>query len=104
MVHLFDFHPGPTSAGAQRPPHARDRDTVLIARSIAAVERTLLPPVTIAGQPAGMSIGSRMKFYDVPGVSIAAINDGMVEWARAYGVKDVSTRESVTTETLFQLS
>src|SRR4030095_10378344 len=40
--------------------------------------------------------------YKIPGVSVAVVNDFKVEWARAYGVKDVDTKEPVTTETLFQ--
>lgn len=65
------------------------------------VEEGLLPPVQIKGSP-GWSIRERMKHYKVPGVSIAVINDSKVEWAKAYGVKDIGTSEPVTTETLFQ--
>jgi CubicO group peptidase (beta-lactamase class C family) len=65
------------------------------------VEKGLLSPVLIKGDP-GRTIQERMKFYKVPGVSIAVINDYKVEWARSYGVKDVETNELVTTETLFQ--
>ena len=65
------------------------------------VEKELLSPVLIKGDP-GRTIQERMKFYKVPGVSIAVINDYKVEWARSYGVKDVETNELVTTETLFQ--
>ncbi|HEY9434306.1 MAG TPA: serine hydrolase [Blastocatellia bacterium] len=65
------------------------------------VEKGLLSPVLIKGDP-GRTIQERMKFYKVPGVSIAVINDYKVEWARSYGVKDVETNEPVTTETLFQ--
>lgn len=89
-------------SSAQLLPHVRDGDTDSIARSIAAIERMLLPPVTVAGQPAAMTLASRMAFYNVPGVSIAVINDGRLQWARAYGVKDMNTLEPVTTETLFQ--
>jgi len=65
------------------------------------VEKGLLSPVLIKGDP-GRTIQERMKFYKVPGVSIAVINNYKVEWARGYGVKDVETNEPVTTETLFQ--
>src|SRR5262245_3986325 len=43
-----------------------------------------------------------MKYYKVPGVSIAVINDFKIEWAKAYGTKDIETNEAVTTESLFQ--
>ncbi|HKP13067.1 MAG TPA: serine hydrolase, partial [Blastocatellia bacterium] len=68
---------------------------------IERVERGLLPVTPVKGDP-GWTIQERMKYYDVPGVSVAVINDYKVEWARAYGVKDVETKEPVTTETLFQ--
>src|SRR5262249_45303534 len=68
---------------------------------IERIEKGLLPRVLIKGDP-GWTIQERMKFYKVPGVSIAVINDYKVEWARGYGVKDIETNEPVTTETLFQ--
>lgn len=68
---------------------------------IKRVELGLLPPVLIKGDPA-WSIAERMKFYKVPGLSVAVIKDFRVEWARAYGVKDVETNAPVTVDTLFQ--
>ncbi len=68
---------------------------------IKLVEEGLLPSVLIKGNP-GFTIQERMKRYKVPGVSIAVIKDFKVEWAKAYGVKDVESNEPVTTETLFQ--
>jgi CubicO group peptidase (beta-lactamase class C family) len=65
------------------------------------VERGLLAPVLIKGDPA-WSIEERMKLYKVPGLSIAVIKDFKVDWARSYGVKDAETNEPVTTETMFQ--
>jgi CubicO group peptidase (beta-lactamase class C family) len=38
----------------------------------------------------------------VPGVSIAVINDGRVEWAGGYGIASSTTAAPVTPETLFQ--
>jgi CubicO group peptidase (beta-lactamase class C family) len=68
---------------------------------IKRVEQGLLSPVLIKGSP-GWSIQERLKYHEIPGVSIAVIKDFKVEWARSYGVKDLETREPVTTETLFQ--
>lgn len=68
---------------------------------IKRVEHGLLPPVLIKGEPA-FSIEERMKHWKVPGLSIAVVKDFKVEWARSYGVKDIDTKEPVTTETLFQ--
>ena len=44
----------------------------------------------------------RMKFYKTPGVSVAVINNGTIEWARGYGVREAGGNDAVTTETLFQ--
>jgi CubicO group peptidase (beta-lactamase class C family) len=71
------------------------------ATRIKRVEQGLLPAVLIKGDPA-WSLAERMKFYKVPGLSVAVIENFKVVWARAYGVKDVGTKEPVTTETLFQ--
>ncbi len=68
---------------------------------IKRVEQGLLPSVLIKGDPA-FSLQDRMKLYKVPGLSIAVIKDFKIEWARAYGVKDVEIHDPVTTETLFQ--
>lgn len=68
---------------------------------IERVEKGLLPAVLIKDDSA-WTIQERMKHYRVPGVSIAIINDFKIEWAKAYGVKDLETNEPVSTETLFQ--
>src|SRR6185436_15103017 len=65
------------------------------------VENGLLPAVIVKGVP-GWTVQERLKRYKIPGVSIAVINNYKVEWAKAYGVKDVETNEPVTTETRFQ--
>ena len=70
---------------------------------IEAVENSLLTANAINGhtQPK-MNIDDRMNMYHVPGVSIAVINDTKIEWAKGYGVQDVSKDKKVSTETLFQ--
>jgi CubicO group peptidase (beta-lactamase class C family) len=68
---------------------------------IKRVEQGLLPAVLIKGE-SGWSITERMKFHKVPALSIAVIKDFKIDWARAYGVKDLETNEPASTETLFQ--
>jgi len=67
---------------------------------IARVENGLISPVRIKGDR-GWNILDRMKFYNVPGVSIAVFHDGGVIWSKGYGVADVETGEPVTDKTLF---
>lgn len=70
---------------------------------IRRVENGLLPPVLIKGEPvAAMELARRMQFYKTPGVSIAVINQGRIEWARGYGFLEVGGNRPVTPETLFQ--
>ena len=52
------------------------------------------------GQPA--KLVDRMQFYKVPGVSVAVVNRGKVQWARGYGVLEAGNIKPVTAETLFQ--
>lgn len=68
---------------------------------IKRVEAGLLPPFTVKGEP-GWTMAERMNFYKVPGLSVAVIKDFQIVWAKGYGVKDLQTKEPVTTETLFQ--
>jgi len=63
----------------------------------------LLPAAVIKGQPLrAMTLTDRMKYYNVPGVSIAFFDHGQVAWARGYGLADIVTRKPVTPDTLFQ--
>lgn len=74
-----------------------------LARRIERVENGLLPPIVIKGQPdAPMSLRDRMAFYKTPGVSVAIINNGVVEWARGYGVREGGAHDPVTVHTIFQ--
>ena len=69
---------------------------------IKRIENGLLPPVIIKGQPVEpMKLADRMKFYKTPGLSVAVINHGRIEWARGYGVREVNG-DVITAETLFQ--
>jgi len=43
-----------------------------------------------------------MITYDVPGVSMAGIEDGSISWTRTYGVKSADSDELVTDSTLFE--
>ena len=70
---------------------------------IARVERGLLPPIRVRGRAYTPStIEERLKALGVPTVSVAVINDGRIEWAKAYGVADVASARPATTATLFQ--
>jgi CubicO group peptidase (beta-lactamase class C family) len=66
-----------------------------------AVEHNLLYQTMIKGAPdAGMSLQEQMTQLHVPGVSIAAIHNGRMEWTNSYGVIRLGG-PPVTAETLF---
>ena len=48
------------------------------------------------------SIPSLMKQARIPGLSLALIRDGQVLWHGSFGVKNATTREPVTKETIFE--
>lgn len=68
-----------------------------------AVENALKPAMYAKGHSvAAMNILERMKYYNVPGVSIAVVDREEVAWAKGYGVKEIGGDDPVTPETLFQ--
>ena len=70
---------------------------------ITQVESALLPTFVIRGEPTPrIPLADRMEELGVPGVSIAVLVDGEIEWARGYGFADLESRRRVTTNTLFQ--
>lgn len=70
---------------------------------ISRVENGLRPGTIIKGRPMPTSsIGARMKDLHVPGASVAVINNGMVEWARGYGVAEAGGKRKVSISTMFQ--
>jgi hypothetical protein len=69
---------------------------------IQRVESGLLPPIVIKGRVVPMTLMDRLKFYKVPGVSIAVISGGKLEWARGYGVTAAEGGKPVSPDTLFQ--
>lgn len=72
---------------------------------IARVEHGLSTPVVLKGVPGQkMDLRARMAHHQVPAVSIALIDEGTVQWARAYGVVEAGQSPVVaaTPQTLFQ--
>jgi len=82
------------------PGHAQSSDSP-IERRIQRVEQGLLSSY---GDPPWkrMNLADRMVHYNVPGVSIALINDNQVEWTKGYGILEAGRSEPVTPGSLFQ--
>jgi CubicO group peptidase (beta-lactamase class C family) len=71
---------------------------------IARIEQGLLSGSSSPGQAAPLAgrLADRMRFYATPGVSVAVINGGVIEWARGYGVVEAGGSTPVTPHTRFQ--
>jgi len=70
---------------------------------VSRIENQLLPGLIIRGEPIQTyALVERMEHHKVPGVSIAVINNGEIEWAKGYGLADVESGTPVTESTLFQ--
>ncbi len=69
---------------------------------IRRVENGLLTYHVVRGETAGQPIEERMRYHRVPGVSVAVINDGRIEWARGWGEAQAGSGIAVDTATLFQ--
>ena len=69
--------------------------------NIKKVETGLTTPIYIVGDST-WSIEERMEHYGVPGVSIAVIHNGEIEWTRTYGFVDKEGSAPITENTLFQ--
>jgi CubicO group peptidase (beta-lactamase class C family) len=62
----------------------------------------LVPPVLVNGEPPKLQpLAARMAELKVPGVSVAVIHEGRVEWARGFGLTQTGG-PPVTEKTLFQ--
>ncbi len=67
------------------------------------VESYLRGPIAFEGESLKrFSIAERMKFYQVPAVSLAVIKQGALDWSQAYGVKSHESQQAVDCDTLFQ--
>jgi CubicO group peptidase (beta-lactamase class C family) len=74
--------------------------TISINNTIKEVENNLIPFVPVRDFK-GWNILERMKYYKVPGVSIAVIKDYKIDWAKGYGLADTIQKTPVTNETMF---
>lgn len=73
-----------------------------MAQRVLRIENGLLPAVVVKGQTKPFKLADRMAHYKAPGVSVAVISNGKLEWAKGYGVLEVGGTAPVTPETLFQ--
>ncbi|MBS1500844.1 MAG: beta-lactamase family protein [Bacteroidetes bacterium] len=76
-----------------------------IDQKIKQVEDNLIDNLQVKGKPiVTYTLAERMKFYKAPTVSIAIINNGKIEWTRAYGAAGQNNELAANRETLFQIA
>ena len=76
--------------------------TAPLARDAARIERLLRPAVRIADRPdTTFDLLDRMRYWHVPGVSIAVIDDFRIVYARGFGVTEFGGSRPVDSTTLF---
>lgn len=84
---------------ACRNEQAKDPELVIIEK----IENSLLPPLIVEGEKANAyNITERMKYYKVPAVSIAFIDKGTIQWAKAYGYHSFDSLIASDENSLFQ--
>jgi len=82
---------------------ARQAPATSFDERVKRIESHLVPGTVIKGQPTpAMTIAERMRFYNTPGVSVAVINGGAIEWWRGYGVTEAGGIQPITPHTRFQ--
>ncbi|MFP3590348.1 serine hydrolase [Chryseobacterium sp. SIMBA_038] len=86
--------------GMMATPFSAQTDSQL-KNEISKVESGLMPVVRFEGEPL-WTLESRMKYYNVPGVSISVIKNSKVIWSKTYGFADVESKTPVNSNTLFQ--
>jgi len=85
------------AATADNPRYAPETE-----QRISRIISSLQIETPVEGQFSSDSLYNRMRYYHTPGVSVAVINDGKLEWARGFGVKDFNSNDSIGIHTLFE--
>lgn len=81
---------------------ANEKDENVL-EEIDLIENSLIKNIQIKGDSVQkMNIYERMEHYNVPGVSIAVVENGKIKWAKGYGYANTKDSTKVDTETLFQ--
>lgn len=77
-------------------------DSVNVAERIKRIENGLQPNLQITGDSIpNFNIEERLKELGIPGVSIAVLNKGEIEWSKGYGMADSAENRIVTDKTMF---
>ena len=72
-----------------------------LAERINRIENGLMPNLQISGRTiANYRLEDRLKELGIPGLSVAFVANGKIEWAKGYGSADISADKPMTPETM----
>lgn len=66
-----------------------------------ALEDGLLPIVRVEGEDIRRPMADRLAHYHVPGISVAVIKGGVIDWAEGFGVHEAGQPRPIDRETMF---
>lgn len=72
-----------------------------LSERIKRIENNLQTQLQIEGEEKRYNIEERLKELGIPGVSIALVIDGKLEWAKGYGMADSAENRKIDTKTMF---
>ncbi len=99
---IFGVIHGCVSSIRAQGPAVASKGSDAVEQHIRHVETCLVPQVVVKGDGATCTpLLARMQEAHVPGVSIAVVHNGKLEWARGYGVM-AEGGPPVTPDTIFQ--
>ena len=76
--------------------------TISADERIERIVGALTPALVIEGDPIEtQTLAERMQHHEVPGVSVAVVHGGEIEWARGWGLANVENQTPVTPDTIF---
>lgn len=74
-----------------------------IEERVDAITAAVLPAVVVDGDPVEtVALADLMRAGNVPGLGVAVLRDGRIEWARGMGDVEADSDRPVTADTLFQ--
>ncbi|WP_421826537.1 serine hydrolase domain-containing protein [Larkinella sp.] len=74
-----------------------------LSEKIRQIENHLLPAIVVEGEEVEpLNMADRMKQLRIPGLSIAVIKDGEIEWVKGYGFASQEEQRAVNENTMFQ--
>jgi CubicO group peptidase (beta-lactamase class C family) len=75
----------------------------VVRQHIERITSCIRQPVTVKDDPHPCTpLSEMMARFHIPGVSIAVIHNGSIEWARGFGLRQIDGNKPVDAETLFQ--